>query len=218
MIKNKLLEGDIFYVNYNEKYIFGRVLLDVSERVLKVEGKNSMWGLTGCYMVAVYEGVYDKPILESDEYIIPSAYTYKKYFYSKRNKLDWHFYKHEKVDYKQLIFPESILDAEKGISFISGELEIPISITREQYDKGGEFDIKRTIQGSYYTIIKYALYYQNREDLIEGFTPAILYDKQNLHFNLPARGKVYKMVNEDSSQSYYELALKYGFDLGRFYK
>lgn len=216
MKNNKLEEGDIFYVPYKEKYIFGKILLDISERILKAEEKNPMWGLADCYMVGVFDGVFNEPILNIQNMAITSAFTSKKYFYSKQNRIDWHYYGNNLIDFKKLVFPENIISHNNDYYFQTGELNIPITIKNEQYDNGGEFDIKRTISPSFMGILRDSLYYMNRKDLMD-FVPAILYDKKDLHFNIPARSKIYRMIGENPNISYYDLALKYGYDLARFY-
>ena len=83
MDKKRLQEGDIFYVEQKGKYFFGKILLDVSDRILKIEKENiSLKFFSGCYLVAVYDGIYDKPELTTRDLSIPSAFTFKKYFYN----------------------------------------------------------------------------------------------------------------------------------------
>lgn len=216
MTKKKLQEGDIFYVPYKNEYFFGKILLDVSERILNKENVDVFSSFTGCYLVAIYKGIYDKPILGSKEYIIPSAYTYKKEFYSRKDKVDWFFYKNEPIDYKILNFPESLIDVHrKGICFTTGELEIPTSLTSQDYDN--QFRIRKSINLSFYTLLEYACFYQDKKDLM-NFIPKILLDSSDFRFNSQKRELIYKNIIESPNQNYYELALKHGFDLGRFYK
>ena len=40
----------------------------------------------------------------------------------------------------------------------------------------------------------------------------------DLRFAPEKREEIYKQIGEDMNQSYYELALKHGHDLGRFYQ
>jgi len=42
-------------------------------------------------------------------------------------------------------------------------------------------------------------------------------EKEDLRFAEKQRQEVYKQIGEDLNISYYELALKHGLDLGRFY-
>ncbi|MDR2906212.1 MAG: sugar transporter, partial [Helicobacteraceae bacterium] len=102
--KKRLVEGDIFYVQYNGKYFFGKILMDVSERM---PVRNiPMKFFHDCYLVGVYKGIYDDPILTDKEFIIPSIYTQKKQFYLKNDKTDWTFYENESVNFKRDInFP-----------------------------------------------------------------------------------------------------------------
>ena len=85
MLKGKLQEGDIFFVKRKDKYFFGKILLDVSERILKLEPQNlGLKFYSGCCLTAVYKGIYDKPELGTEELIIPSSFIFKKFFYSKK--------------------------------------------------------------------------------------------------------------------------------------
>lgn len=214
--KKRLEEGDIFYVPYKGKYFFCKILIDISERILKKENINTLKFADGCYLVGIYKGVYSEPILESEEYIIPSIYVYKKYFYSKNYKIDWVFYRHEEIDYKQINFPESLIDVhEKGICFSKGELELPTVLTSNDYDT--TFKVRKTINPSLYSVIDFSCYYQEKQELM-NFIPKQLLDSQDFHFNPLKRKDVYRQIGEDENISYYDLSLKFGLDLGRFYK
>jgi len=217
MSKRKLEEGDIFYVERREKYIFGKILLDVSDRILKNEKQNSgLQSYDGCYLTAVYKGIYDTPILETSELIIPSAFILKKHFYSKKYKVDWVYYDNQVIDYHKLDFPENLLSIhEKGICFRKGELEIKTNFTREEYEN--EYKILGSIEGSFESLIDIACYYQNRKNLME-INRVVFLDSSDFRFAPEKRKEVYKQIGEDINQSYYEMALKHSFDLGRFYK
>ena len=216
MKKNKLEEGDIFYVLYNGKYFFGKILLDVSNRILKIANIDSFKSFSDCYLVAVYKGIYDAPLLEFDEFIINGIYVYNKYFYSKKYKINWQFYMHEGIDYTKIDFPESLVAIHgNGICFTKGELEISTELTEIDYD--GEFKVNKTVNPSYYSVIDCACHYQKRDDLMT-FKPYSFLESQDFRFALNKREFIYKKINEDPNQTYYQLALKHGYDLGRFYK
>jgi hypothetical protein len=75
MADKRLTEGDIFYVQQGGKYFFGKILMDISQRILKKETVTTLKFYDGCFLVSVYKGIYDEPNLTETEYIIPSIYT-----------------------------------------------------------------------------------------------------------------------------------------------
>jgi hypothetical protein len=215
-MKKKLEEGDIFYVLYKNKYFFAKILLDISNRILKKDNENKLKSFGNCYLVAVYKGIYDTPLLNSDEFIINAIYVSSKYFYSKKEKINWEFYRHEDIDYTKIEFPESLIDIhEKGICFTKGELEIKTQLTTADYDN--EFKIRGAVNLSYYSVIWYACHYQERNDLMD-FIPYAYLEAQDFRFAPEKRVIVYQQINEDPNQTYYELSSKHGFNLGRFYE
>ncbi|QLG46840.1 sugar transporter [Costertonia aggregata] len=217
MSKKKLEEGDIFYAHQNGKYFFGKILLDVSKRILLKEPQNlGLKFFSGCCLAQVYSGIYDTPNLENKEVIIPSTFIFTKYFYSKKYKVDWTHYDHEPIDYKELDFPEALQSVhQKGICFVKGELELKTKITSEQFDN--EYKIMKGIKGSFNSLIDYACYYQDRKDLMEVESKRYL-DWSDFRFSPKKRQEIYRQIGEDMNQSYYEMALKHSHDLGRFYQ
>lgn len=213
---NKLREGDIFYVQYQGKYFFGKMLMDIAERMPVRE--IPMKTFHDCYLVGVYKGIYDKAILLETEFIIPSIFVEKKQFYLRNeDKTEWHFYKNEPINYKKDIsFPENItIINSKDICFRCGEVQLPTKLTKK--DWLGDFDIQRQVHFWYSSVLEYACHYQNRDDLIK-YLPFAYLEKEDLRFTDKQRKEVYKQINEDMNISYYELALKHGLDLGRFYE
>lgn len=217
MSKKKLGEGDIFYVERNGKYFFGKILLDVSERILSKEPQNLGFKFfSGCCLAAVYKGIYDKPELKSTETIIPGCFIYTKHFYSKKYKVDWTYYDHEPIDFKKLDFPEAFQNVhQKGICFIKGELEMKTDLTSQQFDN--EFKVMKGIDGSFDALVDIACHYQGRPDLME-VERSLFLERRDLRFSPEKRALIYKQIGEDMNQNYYKMALKHGHDLGRFYE
>jgi hypothetical protein len=212
--KARLEEGNIFYVQYKGKYFFGKILMDISERMSTRD--IPMKFFHDCYLIGIYKGIYDEPILKDKEFIIPSIFTQKKQFYLKKDKTDWTFYRNEPIDYKKDIsFPENIIIVDKtGICFRCGELQLLTKLTKK--DWLGDFDIQRQVHFWYSSVLICACHYQGRDDLID-YMPYAFLEKEDLRFAEKQRKGVYKQIGEDINISYYDLALKYGFDLGRFY-
>ena len=212
--KKKLEEGDIFYVynDYYKRYFFGKILVDIMNRFIKRANEGLLWPLdffSDCYLVAVYKDIVDTPVLKSREFIIPGSFIYKSSF-NRKNKdaMEWVYYDHEDINYQELEFPEYIVSSNDKICLQRGELSIPTGLTRAQYEN--EFNITGSKTGG--------INYSNAL-LLQGL-PAY---KKNIDYSdlrlLPElRKKLYEMIGEAPDTPYYELALKHGKDLARFYQ
>ena len=212
--KTKLKEGDIFYVynDYYKKFFFGKILADIMNRFVKRANEGLLWPLdffSDCYLVAVYKDIADTPVLKSREFIIPGSFIYKSSF-NRKNKdaIKWVYYDHEDINYKELEFPEYLISSNDKICLERGELSIPTGLTRAQYEN--EFNITGSKTGG--------INYSNAL-LLQGLSAY----KKNIDYSdlrlLPElRKKIYEMIGEDQDAPYYELALKHGKDLARFYQ
>ena len=212
--KKKLKEGDIFYVynDYYKRYFFGKILVDIKNRLVKQANEGLLWPLdffSDCYLVAVYKDIAETPVLKSREFIIPGSFIYKSSFNRKNeDSIKWVYYDHEDINYQELEFPEYIVSCNDKICLQRGELSIPTGLTRAQYEN--EFNITGSKTGG--------INYSNAL-LLQGL-PAY---KKNIDYSdirlLPElRKKLYEMIGEDPDMPYYELALKHGKDLARFYQ
>ena len=217
--KKRLVEGDIFYIERNEKFIFGRILLDVNTRILKKEPEHRYKFFSGCYMAEVYKGIYDTPELTTREVIIPGQFTSKSTFYSKNKyKIQWVFYKHEPIDYTKLDFPETIRGWKKGAVLEKFDLELPTKIAsfEEREEKFGK-RFTGSIYPSYRTLVNNAFHFQGRDDLM-SIKIVVFMDGDDLRLAPKERADIYKQINEPYNISYYDLALKHGYDIARFYE
>ncbi|WP_149703154.1 sugar transporter [Campylobacter concisus] len=212
--KTKLKEGDIFYVynDYYKKFFFGKILADIMNRFIKRANEGLLWPLdffSDCYLVAVYKDIADTPALKSREFIIPGSFIYKSSF-NRKNKdaIKWVYYDHEDIKYKELEFPEYIISSNDKICLQRGELSIPTGLTRTQYEN--EFNITGSKTGG--------INYSNAL-LLQGL-PAYKerIDYSDLRLLPELRKKLYEMIGEDPDTPYYELALKHGKDLARFFQ
>lgn len=212
--KKKLKEGDIFYVynDYYKRYFFGKILVDIMNRFIKRANEGLLWPLdffSDCYLVAVYKDIVDTPVLKSREFIILGSFIYKSSF-NRKNKdaMEWVYYDHEDINYKELEFPEYIISCNDKICLQRGELSIPTGLTRTQYEN--EFNITGSKTGG--------INYSNAL-LLQGL-PAYKerIDYSDLRLLPELRKKLYEMIGEDPDTPYYELALKHGKDLARFYQ
>ena len=214
MPDKKIKEGDIFYVynDYYKRYFFGKILVDIINRFIKRANEGLLWPLdffSDCYLVAVYKDITDTPVLKSREFIIPGSFIYKSSF-NRKNKdaMEWVYYDHENINYQELEFPEYIISCNDKICLQRGELSIPTGLTRTQYEN--EFNITGSKTGG--------INYSNAL-LLQGL-PAYKerIDYSDLRLLPELRKKIYEMIGEDPDTPYYELALKHGKDLARFYQ
>ena len=82
--------------------------------------------------------------------------------------------------------------------------------TTEQKYTGCAFPI-------YYQLVDASLVLQNRKDLIMDKERTYYEFNNDLRFQSKDRDMFYEQIGEDKNISYYELAMKHGYDLGRFY-
>jgi hypothetical protein len=224
--KKKLQEGDVFYVQMNEKYIFARILVDVNERILKIEPEHKYKFYSGCYLVEVYKGVYDEPKLTTNEIIIPGQFTFKSYFYSKNYKIEYIFYEHRPINYRELDFPESLETGDDGLlNLRKFDVSVPSKtlfkdFPRKDMNESSIYNPYFTggIFTGFYQLVDEAFHLQGRDDL--------LWDKERIYFSVRTtdlrlspeyRRKFYQQIGENIDTPYYEMALKHGFDLARLY-
>lgn len=215
-VHKRLKEGDIFYVFYDYigKYLFGKVLLDVKNRILKNEDIDKFRFFSNCYLIGIYNGIYDNPILETNEFIIPSMYVLKGAFSGKNKCIDWHFYCNETIDYSKLTFPETLISYNNEIYFRAGGLYIKTPLTHKDYAK--DF----AIHGAVYfdLVLCDVVHYMKRDDLFPTkIDVKIRIGDNDLRFLPEKREKLFSLMNENPNLSQYELSLKYGFDISRFY-
>lgn len=221
MNKKKLEEGDIFYVIVNEKFVFARLLMDVDERILKLEPEHKMKFKAGCYLIEVFKGIYEEPELLTDEIILPGQFTVKKSFYSKNYKIEWVFYRYEPIDYTKLDFPENLENGKNGmVNFRKFDLSIPTKTSFDNFPVNNKGNQKYTgsICTSYYQMPDEAFHLQGRDDLMMVADRTYFLNNSDLRLDAKDRERFYGEIGENPDTGYYELAMKHGFDLGRFYK
>lgn len=121
------------------------------------------------------------------------------------------------MNYKEIDFPENTGGYNSEYWLSKGELalgKIPKNKIREWNDKfnGGFSDI--------YSIADRLLYMQNRKSEMQrtNYPHGWNHIPKDFRFYPEYRKEVYKIIGEDPNQSYYELALKHGFDLALFYE
>ena len=221
--QKKLKEGDIFYVKINGKFIFGKLLIDTKKRIFKLEPQHKLKLYNGCYLVEVYKGIYDKPELPTREIIYPSSFVFSSTFYPSklyRTTVEWTFYKNEAIDYREIDFPEVLEGSKTGYLYLRKfDISLPTKtliddfwpkMTDQKYT-GCAFPI-------FYQMVDASLILQDRKDLLMDKERTYFAFTDDLRFQSKDREMFYEQIGEDKNISYYKLAMKHGFDLGRFYK
>ena len=211
----KLKIGDIFRVEVQSgKYIFGRVVFDINKQYCKNisdDISNYLMFFAKHYVIQTFKGVYDDP--DADflrETIIDSVITRSKIFKDGY----WPIIGNIEIDPKKVSFPETLALKNNKLFFECGEIQIELPVSYKYRD---EKKIYPTLI-SPITIYAGTLFYQGLQEYIdeEHFYPQYL-EGSDLRFRPDVRKEVYDMMGEELGQTYYEMALKYGFDITRFY-
>lgn len=211
--------GDIFTFQLpNEKYGFGRILLDVSRQCIEpnlIDKSSPLDFFAGCVLVEVYKQISEQPILTSSEILIPGIYCMD-------DELDsmWTIVGHEKIDPLKIDFPEYVSSRGVRDCFTKGEIRWffpPKAVRYPNNNIAEELNIYPNF-GSPGGLPYICLYYLDLKHLITPMNPEA-YNRDNTDLRLsPHRSKIYQMLEEDENQSYYEMSSKLGLDVTRFYE
>ncbi|WP_027386034.1 Imm26 family immunity protein [Chryseobacterium gregarium] len=215
-MKKDIKVGDIFAIKIENstKYYFGKVLFDVKRQY---DGSGQTHNYLDWHkesvLIETYKHISNELIINNYETAIQST------FISKRDllKQDIEIIDNVLVDPEKVSFPETLKNFENTCFFTVGELAIKSSLSTEYaYDN---IKIFPTLGKTYYVEVA-TLDISNRRDLIlEKDDIMDNYFKFSDIRSLPmVRKEIYLTINENPDLSYYELALKHGFDLKRFYK
>ena len=211
--------GDIFTFQLpNEKYGFGRILLDVSRQCIEpnlIDKSSPLDFFAGCILIELYKQISNQSLLTSSEILIPGIYFEDDILDSR-----WTIIGHEKIDPLKIDFPEYL--SKRGVRdcFTKGEVRLFFSKKALRYPNRTiveRIGIRPSF-GSPGGLPYICLYYSNLKHLITPMNPEA-YNRDNRDLRLsPHRSKIYKMLEEDENQSYYEISSKLGLDVTRFYE
>lgn len=214
-MKKDIKTGDIFAIRIEESEFnyFGRVLFDVKAQYDNggVQTNNYFDWYNNSVLIETYKHISDK--LQIDDYVI----AIDSVFIPKKDLLrqNINIIGNKKVDMRNISFPETLSNVGKANYFTVGELALLTNFSTDYaYDN---IKIFPTLGKMYYIQLA-TLDFAGRRDLI--------IDKEDIMDNyfkfsdlrsLPDKRKeVYQAIGEDPNMSYYELALKHGFDIERF--
>jgi len=213
----KLKIGDVFTAEVQpEKYIFGRIIFDIKNQYVKTRDSEvptthlSTFGKS--YIVQTFEGIYDSRQAEyATQTVIDSAIMRSKIFKNGH----WEISGNLPVDVEKVSFPETLARKNNVVYFECGELSFELPVSASYTD---EIKIYPTMI-SPVSIYAGTLHYQGLDDYIDkGHIRNKYLEGSDLRYRPEIRTKIYEMIGEDMNQTYYEMALKHGYDLKRLYK
>ncbi len=209
--------GDIFAIELSEKeYAFGRILLNIKKqcidtRLIDTEAQLNFY--EDAILIDIYKQTASDATFAGGEVLLNGLFVIS----SMVANGSWPIIDHISIDPKSVEFPENLAVYSGSQSkFIKGEIELIIDMEQSEMD-----DIEvypSTIPPIVLSDI--ILYYLSRHEEIdsEGIDDLDVFslNRYDLRYN-PSRIKVYDMLNEDMNQTYYDMAVKKGLDLSRFY-
>lgn len=214
-MKKNISTGDVFAIkiDQSENYFFGRVLFDVKKQY---DNKGQIHNYLDWYgesvLVETYMHISDKLELKEYDVAIQSVFIPKKDLL----KEDITAIGNVPVDPRKVTFPETLRNFERDYFFTTGELAL--KTTYSSADAENHFRVFPTMGKTYYLQIA-TLDYAGRKDLVVDQADILenYFKFSDLRSLTEKRAQIYSQLGEDPNKSYYELALKYGFDLARLY-
>lgn len=213
-MKERAKAGDIFNCRLDDgNYMFGRVLMDVKTQVFdsKILTKKEETHLrhydTG-YVVEVYDAITDSGKIPSSlTVLIPGIAVDADTF---EDDL-WKVIGFKAVDPKEVAFQESLNYYDGELDFHCGEVfisaDVPPSLINEEIE---EFQLAAFVNS--------VLLFDDVYDYLQSGDPTELLDYDQRFLDKDLRKLVYQIIGEDINASYYDLALKHGFDTARFFE
>jgi hypothetical protein len=214
--KQPFRHGDVFSIPLpNGQYLFGRVVFDVAKQTRKpgitVSPDNYFIFLGSSILIDVYRDLQSVETIDcSEEVLIPGVFTSTTLLGSGV----WHVLGNRPVDPTQVQFPEVFINSDSTTYFERGELFLLTQLTWNEYEA---LPFRASIN-SPYGVGAMGLNYLGRRDLIEEkyLYPKYLEDI-DLRYKPQRRAAIYEQLQEDPTEPYYQMALRHGFDLARFY-
>ncbi len=198
--------GDLIRVKLlNGMYMFVDVVFDVPKNTDMM--KSYFYFYASCFLTNIYAQISHEKELKDDILFCRGMFITRKDL-----KNCGEILLNREVDYTQIDFPETT----GGEGLQKGELDIgiiPDEKLTEWNDKfnGGFSDV--------YSVADSILYMQGRKsEMQRTYGSHWKFIPSDFRFYPEYRKEVFKIIGEDPNLSYYELSLKHGFDLARYYK
>jgi hypothetical protein len=208
--------GDIFSFQLPAgEYMTGRVMLDVKQQCVRpklLESGSALGSYNGSVLTEIYRKTFLEPMAECSEILIPGIWTDA----ISLTEGYWQIIGHEEVDPTAVEFPESFIGhGARTILFRKGEIKLPIDMTNEEYE---QLRVRGATNASGF-LGETCLYYLGRKDEINDPELVDVELRSLKHSDLlnEFRSEAYHRLGEDENQSYFEMSLKHGHDIHRFY-
>ncbi|MBL1202383.1 MAG: hypothetical protein FWK04_25770 [Nostoc sp. GBBB01] len=206
--------GDIFSFQLpNQKYLFGRILLDVKKQCVKpklIALDSPLSFYDGTLLVEIYRELFDQPNFNDSEVLIPGFFLDPEPIKSG----EWVIVEHKDIESIQVEFPETLPLFNGRQSFQRGEIRLTLA---QNIEEDESWKIYPTIM-SPYALPKICLYHLGLHEFLKPAQMKTMNLKRlDLRFS-EHRSEIYKMLGEDENQSYYEMSSRFGYDITRFYK
>ncbi len=210
-MRKRAKAGEIFVEQRESgKFMFGRVILDIDRQVFKskkaIMDESNLKEFSISYVVEAYDAVSETPEIPDRlnpviEGIVvnPMAFKYDTWSIVGNNP----------------ITDPRLVDFQEHCSFYNGEV---------RFSKG-EVYIKAPLKNVMLESIDTG--YQLNSPLLFNLVESLMQDpadheallRYDFRFLKPyQRNEIYEAIGEDPNMSYYDLAMKHGFDTSRFFK
>ena len=221
--KIKLESGNVFRVKLlNGLYTFGHVVFYVPKKNPKWQLINQQSYLTGwfnnCVLVNIYSQISEKDVLTCKDIFFKGVF-FSSTDLSTLGEDNITIVDNIPVEIKTVEFPENIgANKDDGFFLEKGELKLKLESNRITEDMQKELMQFPNSFKDIYSTADAVLFFQNRKsEMQRNYYDGWKHTPDDLKNNSKLREKVYTMLKEDPNQSYYDLALKHGFDLARLY-
>jgi len=213
-VMKKYKAGSVFSFKIsNGMYLSGRIVLDVAKQCVNkklIEPDSPLSIYNGALLVEVYKGITATPEFNPCDILIPGVFVDKDAL----NEGEWGFIDYENINPENIEFPESFIDSAEGIFFARGEVRLSISLERYELEK---INIRPSMESSY-ALPDICLYYLDLKHLVDHeYAEQMNLASSDLRFS-PHRSRIYSLLGENESESYYQMSTRYGNDISRFYK
>lgn len=217
--KVKCTTGDVFAIPVSEtEFIFGRVLFDVTKQYIKIVPEeerelNDLGFFNKSVLVEMFLGVYTSvEDVDFEKKAVTGTFVFRDFL----SKYEGVIVGKREVNPIEVSFPEVLSRYNMNVYLASGELYLPIPIDGNKYNKIGVY---ASSGYGYYNLIVATLDFSGRDDLIkEDAKMDNYFEHIDLRSRPELRSEIYASIHEDTNQNYYDMALKYGFDLKRLYE
>ncbi|MEG3844648.1 Imm26 family immunity protein [Microcoleus sp. herbarium14] len=207
--------GDVFAIPVSEKagYMFGQIVFDIKSQYAskgrRENEDNYFSSFVGCVLIDVFDGLSATKTFTDRPRLIKGIFTEDECLEDK----SWEIVTHVPINPKEVEFPDCLDNYSQEIYLARGELYLKTDLTVRYADEVVEVYPTMTVAIG---IKDLALNHMGFPDLIERDFKPYLSD-EDLRYKPLYRNQIYADLGEDPKESYYDIALKHGYDLARLY-